>query len=100
MTSTAPSPTPFTAPRLKRMTFVAAAFSADLLALFPLSALPAPAAKADGAGKADKGNNARRSAEKAAATKVIRFSLGAVKGVGEGAVEVIKAARDQGGGFL
>src|SRR3954453_3204538 len=58
------------------------------------------AAKADGAGKADKGNNARRSAEKAGATKVIRFGLGAVKGVGEGAVEVIKAARDQGAGFL
>ncbi len=57
-------------------------------------------AKADGAGKPDKGNNARRSAEKAAATKVIRFGLGAVKGVGEGAVEVIKAARDQGAAFL
>jgi DNA polymerase-3 subunit alpha len=32
--------------------------------------------------------------------KVIRFGLGAVKGVGEGAVEVIKAAREQGGPFL
>jgi DNA polymerase-3 subunit alpha len=32
--------------------------------------------------------------------KVIRFGLGAVKGVGEGAVEVIKAAREQGGAFL
>jgi DNA polymerase-3 subunit alpha len=32
--------------------------------------------------------------------KVIRFGLGAVKGVGEGAVEVIKAARAQGGRFL
>ncbi|HXU65665.1 MAG TPA: OB-fold nucleic acid binding domain-containing protein, partial [Polyangia bacterium] len=32
--------------------------------------------------------------------KVIRFGLGAVKGVGEGAVEVIKAARTQGGRFL
>jgi DNA polymerase-3 subunit alpha len=32
--------------------------------------------------------------------KVIRFGLGAVKGVGEGAVEVIKAARTQGGPFL
>ncbi|HZL20999.1 MAG TPA: DNA polymerase III subunit alpha [Polyangia bacterium] len=32
--------------------------------------------------------------------KVIRFGLGAVKGVGEGAVEVIKIARDQGGPFL
>jgi DNA polymerase-3 subunit alpha len=33
-------------------------------------------------------------------SKVIRFGLGAVKGVGEGAVEVIKIARDQGGPFL
>ncbi len=32
--------------------------------------------------------------------KVIRFGLGAVKGVGEGAVDVIKAARAQGGPFL
>ena len=32
--------------------------------------------------------------------KTIRFGLGAVKGVGEGAVEVIKAARDEGGPFL
>jgi DNA polymerase-3 subunit alpha len=32
--------------------------------------------------------------------KAIRFGLGAVKGVGEGAVEVIKAARDEGGPFL
>jgi DNA polymerase-3 subunit alpha len=32
--------------------------------------------------------------------KVIRFGLGAVKGVGEGAVEVIKQAREQGGPFL
>ena len=32
--------------------------------------------------------------------KVIRFGLGAVKGVGEGAVEVIKTAREQGGRFL
>jgi DNA polymerase III subunit alpha len=32
--------------------------------------------------------------------KVIRFGLGAVKGVGEGAVEVIRAARAQGGPFL
>jgi DNA polymerase-3 subunit alpha len=34
------------------------------------------------------------------AKKVIRFGLGAVKGVGEGAVEVIKQARAQGGPFL
>ena len=34
------------------------------------------------------------------AKKVIRFGLGAVKGVGEGAVEVVKVARDQGGAFL
>src|SRR5262249_59446173 len=39
-------------------------------------------------------------AEGAATKKVIRFGLGAVKGVGEGAVEVIKQARDQGGPFL
>jgi DNA polymerase-3 subunit alpha len=32
--------------------------------------------------------------------KVIRFGLGAVKGVGEGAVEVIKAARENGGPLL
>jgi len=32
--------------------------------------------------------------------KVIRFGLGAVKGVGEGAVEVIKQARAQGGALL
>ncbi len=32
--------------------------------------------------------------------KAIRFGLGAVKGVGEGAVEVMKAARDEGGPFL
>ena len=32
--------------------------------------------------------------------KVIRFGLGAVKGVGEGAVEVIKQARTQGGALL
>src|SRR6185295_15672140 len=34
------------------------------------------------------------------AKKVIRFGLGAVKGVGEGAVDVVKVARDQGGAFL
>ena len=32
--------------------------------------------------------------------KVIRFGLGAVKGVGEGAVDVVKEARDAGGPFL
>jgi DNA polymerase-3 subunit alpha len=32
--------------------------------------------------------------------KVIRFGLGAVKGVGEGAVEIIKAARENGGPLL
>ncbi len=32
--------------------------------------------------------------------KVIRFGLGAVKGVGEGAVDVVKQARAQGGAFL
>jgi DNA polymerase-3 subunit alpha len=32
--------------------------------------------------------------------KVIRFGLGAVKGVGEGAVDVVKQARDDGGPFL
>jgi DNA polymerase-3 subunit alpha len=36
----------------------------------------------------------------AKAKKTIRFGLGAVKGVGEGAVEVIKGARDEGGPFL
>jgi DNA polymerase III subunit alpha len=34
------------------------------------------------------------------ARKVIRFGLGAVKGVGEGAVDVVKEARDAGGPFL
>ncbi|HEX4404365.1 MAG TPA: DNA polymerase III subunit alpha [Polyangia bacterium] len=32
--------------------------------------------------------------------KVIRFGLGAVKGVGEGAVDIVKIARDDGGPFL
>ena len=32
--------------------------------------------------------------------KVIRFGLGAVKGVGEGAVDIVKQARDDGGPFL
>jgi DNA polymerase III subunit alpha len=41
-----------------------------------------------------------RMGENGSATKVIRFGLGAVKGVGEGAVEVIKVAREQGGPFL
>jgi len=38
--------------------------------------------------------------DKGGVKKSIRFGLGAVKGVGEGAVEVIKAARDEGGAFL
>jgi DNA polymerase III subunit alpha len=38
--------------------------------------------------------------ENGSAKKVIRFGLGAVKGVGEGAVEVIKVARAQGGPLL
>jgi hypothetical protein len=38
--------------------------------------------------------------ENGSAKKVIRFGLGAVKGVGEGAVEIMKAAREQGGPFL
>ena len=38
--------------------------------------------------------------DKGAVKKAIRFGLGAVKGVGEGAVEVIKAAREEGGPFL
>ena len=41
-----------------------------------------------------------RVGENGDAKKVIRFGLGAVKGVGEGAVEVIKQAREQGGPFL
>src|ERR1700690_4396766 len=39
-------------------------------------------------------------AGRAAPKKVIRFGLGAVKGVGEGAVDVVKLARDEGGAFL
>ena len=35
--------------------------------------------------------------ENGSAKKVIRFGLGAVKGVGEGAVDVVKVAREQGG---
>src|SRR5262249_61246933 len=50
------------------------------------------------------GNGTRKkngkSKDKAKSKKAIRFGLGAVKGVGEGAVEVIKAARDDGGNFL
>jgi DNA polymerase-3 subunit alpha len=38
--------------------------------------------------------------ESGAKKKVIRFGLGAVKGVGEGAVDVVKQARDDGGPFL
>ncbi len=38
--------------------------------------------------------------ENGSAKKVIRFGLGAVKGVGEGAVEVVKQARAQGGPLL
>ena len=58
--------------------------------------------KVEAEGKADDLSNVNnatraRNGEKAAAKKVIRFGLGAVKGVGEGAVEVIKVARDQGG---
>jgi len=41
-----------------------------------------------------------KAGENGSAKKVIRFGLGAVKGVGEGAVEVMKAAREQGGPFL
>ena len=41
-----------------------------------------------------------KTGENGKAKKVIRFGLGAVKGVGEGAVEVVKVARDQGGPFL
>jgi DNA polymerase-3 subunit alpha len=41
-----------------------------------------------------------RAVDDGKAKKAIRFGLGAVKGVGEGAVEVIKAARDEGGPFL
>jgi DNA polymerase-3 subunit alpha len=37
---------------------------------------------------------------KAKTKKVIRFGLGAVKGVGEGAVDIVKLARDEGGPFL
>jgi DNA polymerase-3 subunit alpha len=39
-------------------------------------------------------------AGRAAPKKVIRFGLGAVKGVGEGAVDVVKQSRDDGGAFL
>jgi DNA polymerase-3 subunit alpha len=55
--------------------------------------------KADDLSNVSNVNSARRNGEKASAKKVIRFGLGAVKGVGEGAVEIMKAARDQGGAF-
>jgi DNA polymerase-3 subunit alpha len=42
----------------------------------------------------------RLGAEEGKPRKVIRFGLGAVKGVGEGAVDIIKDARDGGGPFL
>jgi DNA polymerase-3 subunit alpha len=52
---------------------------------------------------ASNGNGARPARKKVAAAaegKAIRFGLAAVKGVGEGAVEVIRAARTSGGPFL
>jgi DNA polymerase-3 subunit alpha len=54
---------------------------------------------------ADQGKRAKRKGSgevktTAAATKVIRFGLAAVKGVGEGAVEVVRAARAAGGPFV
>jgi DNA polymerase-3 subunit alpha len=51
--------------------------------------IPSPRPRGEGKGEGS-----------AATKKVIRFGLGAVKGVGEGAVDVVKEARDQGGPFL
>jgi DNA polymerase-3 subunit alpha len=48
----------------------------------------------------DKVDKVDKEGENGRAKKVIRFGLGAVKGVGEGAVEVVKVAREQGGPFL
>ena len=44
--------------------------------------------------------NGNKAGDNGRAKKVIRFGLCAVKGVGEGAVEVMKAAREHGGPFL
>jgi DNA polymerase-3 subunit alpha len=43
--------------------------------------------------------DAEKADESGKTKKVIRFGLGAVKGVGEGAVDIIKIAREQGGPF-
>jgi len=51
--------------------------------------IPSPRPRGEGQGE---GSVAKK--------KVIRFGLGAVKGVGEGAVDVVKQARDDGGPFL
>jgi DNA polymerase III subunit alpha len=52
------------------------------------SDIPSPRPRGEGKG------------EGSSTKKVIRFGLGAVKGVGEGAVDIIKLARDEGGPFL
>jgi DNA polymerase-3 subunit alpha len=59
--------------------------------------VPADAAAASSAAPSD---DAKPDTKARKPAKAIRFGLGAVKGVGEGAVEVIKAARDEGGPFL
>jgi DNA polymerase-3 subunit alpha len=55
---------------------------------------PAPSARAK-----SRANGAAPGAAEATTEGAIRFGLGAVKGVGEGAVEVIRAARDEAGPF-
>jgi DNA polymerase-3 subunit alpha len=62
--------------------------------------VPAPA-QAEGGGAADKKKTGKKgaAANPALSSKVIRFGLGAVKGVGEGAVEATLAARVEGGPF-
>jgi DNA polymerase-3 subunit alpha len=63
-------------------------------------AAPEGTAGAAGAATAAKGKAKSASRATSAAGKAIRFGLAAVKGVGEGAVEIIQAARKAGGPFL
>jgi DNA polymerase-3 subunit alpha len=63
----------------------------DLASPVPTPPVPSPRPRAEGKGEGS---------GPSISLKAIRFGLGAVKGVGEGAVEVIKQARDEGGPFL
>jgi len=65
----------------------------------PASAAKAAPAPAPSARAKSRANGAAPGAAEATTEGAIRFGLGAVKGVGEGAVEVIRAARDEAGPF-